>query len=137
MFGLEKHCLVKHFAFLKNFFYWYVNFVLWVIYCFFNEPLIGGDKFFKQGPAYKKGPDPNKGSKQQEVKILNKRSKADFTVGNIYFFTDVLEGMAFFLQGVTDIQRTAAGNRAYWLALNQLSRDVLSFLQYGWPSLSK
>ena len=55
----------KTFCFLKKLIYWYVNFVLWVTYCFFNEPLIGGDKFFKQGPAYKKGPDPNKGSKQQ------------------------------------------------------------------------
>ena len=65
MFRLEKHCLLKHFAFLKNVFYWYVNFVLRVTCFFFYELLIGGVQFLKQGPAYKKGPDPNKGSKQQ------------------------------------------------------------------------
>ena len=32
----------------------------------------------------------------------NKRSKADFTVGNIYFsFTNISEGTAFLLQGLT------------------------------------
>ena len=33
--------------------------------------------------------------------FLNKRSKADFTVGNI-FFTNISEGTAFLLQGVTN-----------------------------------
>ena len=30
----ERHCPVKHFAFLKNVCYQYYNFVLWVTYCF-------------------------------------------------------------------------------------------------------
>ena len=34
-FGTEKHCLVKHFAFLKNVCYQYLNFVLRVTYWFF------------------------------------------------------------------------------------------------------
>ena len=34
-FQIEWRCLVKHFAFLKNVCYEYVNFVLWVTYCFF------------------------------------------------------------------------------------------------------
>ena len=34
MFRIEKHCLVKHFAFLKNVFSWYLNFVLRVTHCF-------------------------------------------------------------------------------------------------------
>ena len=33
--------------------------------------------------------------------VLNKRSKADFTVGNIYIFYQYFEGTAFLLQGVT------------------------------------
>ena len=34
--------------------------------------------------------------------LFNKKSKADFTVGNIYiFFTNISEGTAFLLQGVT------------------------------------
>ena len=34
--------------------------------------------------------------------VLHKRSKADFTVGNIYiFFTNISEGTAFLLLGVT------------------------------------
>ena len=36
--------------------------------------------------ATKKGPDPNKRSNQLSVEMLNKRSKADFTVGIIYNF---------------------------------------------------
>ena len=33
---------------------------------------------------------------------LNKRSKVDFTVGNIYiYFTNISEGTAFLLQGLT------------------------------------
>ena len=31
--------------------------------------------------------------------VLNKRSMADFTVGNIYFFYQYFEGTAFLLQG--------------------------------------
>ena len=34
-FQIEKHCLVKHFAFLKNVCYQYLNFVLRVTYIFF------------------------------------------------------------------------------------------------------
>ena len=34
-FRREKHCLVKHSAFLKNVCYKYLNFVLQVTYCFF------------------------------------------------------------------------------------------------------
>ena len=34
---IEKHCLVKHFAFLKNVGYQYLNFVLRVTYCFFLQ----------------------------------------------------------------------------------------------------
>ena len=33
--------------------------------------------------------------------VLNKRRKADFTVGNIYIFYQYFEGSAFLLQGVT------------------------------------
>ena len=34
--------------------------------------------------------------------VLNKRGKADFTVGNIYiFFTNISEGTSFLLQGLT------------------------------------
>ena len=33
--------------------------------------------------------------------VLNKRRKADFTVGNIYIFYQYFEGTAFLLQGVT------------------------------------
>ena len=33
-FQIEKHWLMKHFAFLKNVCYQYLNFVLWVTYCF-------------------------------------------------------------------------------------------------------
>ena len=33
--------------------------------------------------------------------VLNKRSKADFTVGNVYGFYQYFEGTAFLLQGVT------------------------------------
>ena len=35
-FRTEKHWLVKHFAFLKNVFYKYLNFVLLATYCFFT-----------------------------------------------------------------------------------------------------
>ena len=38
---------------------------------------------------------------QGKLVFLNKRSKADFTVGNI-FFTNISEGRAFLLQGVTN-----------------------------------
>ena len=31
-FNIEKHCLVKHFALLKNVCYQFLNFVLWVTY---------------------------------------------------------------------------------------------------------
>ena len=48
--------------------------------------------------ATKKGPDPNKRSNQLSVEMLNKRSKADFTVGIIFNFTDISEGTAFLLQ---------------------------------------
>ena len=34
-FRIHKHCLLKHFAFLKNVSYHCLNFVLWVTYCFF------------------------------------------------------------------------------------------------------
>ena len=34
-FQIEKHCLVKHFAFLKNVCYQYLNFLLRVTYIFF------------------------------------------------------------------------------------------------------
>ena len=34
-------------------------------------------------------------------KILNKRSKVDFTVGNVYIFNNISEGTAFLLQGLT------------------------------------
>lgn len=34
-FWIEKQCLVKHFTFLKNVCYQYLNFVLWTTYCFF------------------------------------------------------------------------------------------------------
>ena len=34
---IEKHCLVKHFAFLKNVCYQYLSFVLRVTYCFFLQ----------------------------------------------------------------------------------------------------
>ena len=33
----ERHCPVKHFAFLKNVCYQYYNFVLWVTYCFLTS----------------------------------------------------------------------------------------------------
>ena len=33
--------------------------------------------------------------------VLNKRRKADFTIGNIYIFSQYFEGSAFLLQGVT------------------------------------
>ena len=33
--------------------------------------------------------------------VLNKRSMADFTVGNIYIFYQYFEGTAFLLQGAT------------------------------------
>ena len=66
MFRLEKHCPAKAFCFLKK------RFLLVCKFCassdllfFFNELLIGGVHFFKQVLANKKGPDPNKGSKQQ------------------------------------------------------------------------
>ena len=56
----------------------------------------------------KEGPDTNKGSNQPSVEILNKRSKADFTAGNIYIFaTNILEGTAFLLQGLKYIDRRA------------------------------
>ena len=49
-----------------------------------------------------KGPDPNKGSYQLKIKIQNKRSNADVTVGSIYFFvTNISERTAFLLQGLT------------------------------------
>ena len=49
-----------------------------------------------------KGPDPNKGSYQLKIKIQNKRSNADVTVGSIYFFvTNISEGTAFLLQSLT------------------------------------
>ena len=38
------------------------------------------------------------------IDTLNKRNKADFTIGNIYiyiYFTNILEGTAFLLQGLT------------------------------------
>ena len=41
----KKHCLVKHFGFLKNVCYQYFNFVLQVTYCFFHEQLIGPHNF--------------------------------------------------------------------------------------------
>ena len=34
-FRIQRHCLVKHFAFLKNFCYQNLNFALWVTYRFF------------------------------------------------------------------------------------------------------
>ena len=34
-FRTEKHCLVKHFAFLKNVCYQYLNLMLWVTFCLF------------------------------------------------------------------------------------------------------
>ena len=34
-------------------------------------------------------------------KILNKRSKVDFTVRNVYLFNNISEGTAFLLQGLT------------------------------------
>ena len=36
-FQIDKHWLVKHFAFLKNICYQYLNFVLWVTYCFLTS----------------------------------------------------------------------------------------------------
>ena len=42
--------------------------------------------FESKGQLTKKGPDPNKRSNQLSVEMLNKRSKADFTVGIIYNF---------------------------------------------------
>ena len=46
-FRSEKHCLVKHSAFLKNVCYKYLNFVLQVTYCFFfYELLIGPQPTF-------------------------------------------------------------------------------------------
>ena len=45
-FQIEKHWLVKHFAFLKNISYQYLNFVLRVTYIFFNELLIGSQQTF-------------------------------------------------------------------------------------------
>ena len=35
------------------------------------------------------------------MKILNKRIKADFTVGNIYIFSNVSEGRVFLFNGLT------------------------------------
>ena len=42
--------------------------------------------FESKGQLTKKGQDPNKRSNQLSVEMLNKRSKADFTVGIIYNF---------------------------------------------------
>ena len=45
---------------------------IWADSAIFNKPFNSefGIKFFKQGPAYEKeGPDPNKGSNQQSVRI--------------------------------------------------------------------
>ena len=53
----------------------------------------------------KEGPDLYKGSNQLQIEILNKRSRADFTVGNIhvYFFvTNISKDTAFLHQGLTD-----------------------------------
>ena len=33
-FRIEKHCLVKHLAFLKNICYQFLNFVLWLTHCY-------------------------------------------------------------------------------------------------------
>ena len=39
-FGIEKHCLLRHFAFLKSVCYQYLNFVLRVTYCLFTRCLL-------------------------------------------------------------------------------------------------
>ena len=59
--------------------------------------------FWSKDQRYKKeGLDPNKGSTQLYVEISNKRSKVDFKVENIYIFdTNISEGTAFLLQGLT------------------------------------
>ena len=44
-------------------------------------------QFWKQGPTLQKeGPDLYKGSNQLQIEILNKRSRAHFTVGNIHVY---------------------------------------------------
>ena len=46
--------------------------------------------------------------------LLNKRSKADFAVGNIYiYFTNISEGTAFLLQGVTYMHSDGVKLRRY------------------------
>ena len=42
-------------------------------------------QFFMQGPAYKKE---GKKKKKKKWKYKNKRSKADFTAGNIYVYVN-------------------------------------------------
>ena len=66
-------------------------------------------KFGSKDQSYQKeGTDADKGSNQPSVEILNKRSKADFTAGNIYYFaTNILEGTTFLLQGLTYNDRRA------------------------------
>ena len=44
------------------------------------------NSIFEARTSLQKREGPDIGSNQQKVKIKNKRSKADFTVGNIYIF---------------------------------------------------
>ena len=62
-------------------------------------------KFGSKDQSYQKeGTDADKGSNQPSVE----RSKADFTAGNIYYFaTNILEGTAFLLHGLTYNDRRA------------------------------
>ena len=63
---IRKTLSAKAFCFLKKRFLLVCKFCASSDLLFFsNELLIGGVHFFKQVVANKKGPDPNKGSKQQ------------------------------------------------------------------------
>ena len=66
--SIRKTLSAKTFCFLKKSFLLVCKFCAssnLLFFFFFNDLLIGGVPFFKQGLAYKKGPDPTKGSKQQ------------------------------------------------------------------------
>ena len=55
--------------------------------------------------------------------ISNKRSKADFTVGNIkYIFTNISEGTAFLLQGLTYNEEVKL---KVWKLKNSVQYDII------------
>ena len=63
-------------------------------------------QFFKQGPAYKKeGPDPNKGSNQHISENIRQKARLILQSGIYYLLTNISEGTAFLLQGVTNLTK--------------------------------